>query len=70
MLGRLQMDVDTAIDCYADLAKQVFSDVKRWGDGKFKASKLEEAIKSLVEDITGDPETPLLVDDEHGVCPT
>ena len=70
MLGRLRMDVDSAINRYADLAKQVFSDMKLWGDEKFKARKLEEALKSLVEDVTGDSESPLLVDDEPGVCRT
>jgi hypothetical protein len=70
MLGRLRMDVDTAIDRYADLAKRVFSDMKLWGDGKFKASRLEEVLKSLVEEVTGDSESPLLVDDEPGVCRT
>lgn len=73
MLGRLRMDVDAAIKHYDNLAKDVFSDLKRWGDGKFKATKLEEAIKSVVKDITGDSETPLLEpegDDEAGVCRT
>ena len=70
MLGRLRMDVDTAIKRYDDIAKQVFSDTKRWGDGKFKANKLEEVIKSVVQDMTGDSESPLLVDDEPGVCRT
>ncbi|KAJ7032992.1 FabD/lysophospholipase-like protein [Mycena alexandri] len=61
MLGRLRMDVDTTIMCYDHLAKQVFSEVKRGlGDGKFKASKLEAAIKSTVAEMTGDSETPLL----------
>jgi hypothetical protein len=71
MLGRLQMDVDTAIRHYDDLAKRVFSDQKRWiGDGKFKASNLEKAIKSAVKDVTGDSESPLLEGDESGVCRT
>ncbi|KAJ7032996.1 acyl transferase/acyl hydrolase/lysophospholipase [Mycena alexandri] len=64
MLGRLRMDVDTAIMCYDHLAKEVFSEVKRGlGDRKFKASKLEEVIKCTVAEMTGDSETPLL---EHG----
>ena len=50
MLGRLRMDVDMAINHYDDLAKQVFSDMKQWGDGKVKAQKLEDVIKSVVED--------------------
>ncbi|KAJ6571308.1 FabD lysophospholipase-like protein [Mycena capillaripes] len=70
MLGRLRMDVDTAIMCYDRLAKNVFSDVKLGvKDGKFKATKLEEAIKSTVKQITGDSETPLLEDGET-VCRT
>jgi len=71
MLGRLRMDIDTAIKHYNNIAKYVFSDLKQWGgDGKFKASKLEEAIKSMVRDITGDSESPLLESGEAGVCRT
>jgi hypothetical protein len=69
MLGRLRMDVDTAIEHYENLAKQVFSDMKLCGDGKFKAKKLKEAIQSVVETITGDPES-LLLDDQARVCQT
>ncbi|KAJ7747516.1 hypothetical protein B0H16DRAFT_1888734, partial [Mycena metata] len=70
MLGRLRMDVDTAIMRYNELAKKVFSDVKLGvKDGKFKATKLEEAIKSTVKDITGDPETSLLEGGE-AICRT
>ena len=71
MLGRLRMDVDTAIEHYDDLAKHVFSDPKRWGgEAKFKAAKLEEAVKSAVKDITGDSESPLFEGDGDGVCRT
>ena len=70
MLGRLRMDVDTAIKHYDDLAKHVFSDPKRFGDGKFKATKLEESIKSVVKEVTGDSESALLECDEAGVCKT
>jgi len=71
MLGRLRMDVDTAIKHYAALAEQVFADPKRTGgDGKFKATKLEEAIKSVVKEVTGDSESSLLDGGEAGVCKT
>ena len=70
MLGRLRMDIDAAIKHYDNLAEYVFSDEKKWGDGKFKTSKLEEAVKSVVKDITGDSESPLLDSDEPGVCRT
>jgi hypothetical protein len=65
------MDVDTAIDHYNDLAKQVFSTPERWpGDGKFKATKLEEVIKSVVGGATRDPEAPLLEISDTSVCRT
>ena len=70
MLGRLRMDVDTAIDSYNNLAQEVFSERQLWpGDGRFKATNLEEAIKSVVRDITNNPEEPLLEDDTL-VCRT
>jgi len=63
------MGVDTAIDAYNNLTEQVFSDPKRWpGDGRFKATKLEEVIKSVVRDVTGDSEAPLLEVGDTSVC--
>jgi hypothetical protein len=71
MLGRLRMGVDTAIDAYNGLVQQVFSDQKRWhGNGRFKATKLEEVFKSIVQDVTGDPEEPLLEVGNTSVCRT
>ena len=52
MLGRLGMSVTEAIASYETLAGRVFSDVKRFGEGKFKARKLEEIIKEVVRDRT------------------
>jgi predicted acylesterase/phospholipase RssA len=71
MLGRLRMDVDKAIEHYDDLAKQVFSDMKRLGGNrKVRATKLEEVIKSMVETVTGNSESPLLEDNQARVCRT
>jgi len=65
------MDVDTAIKYYDTMVKHVFSDPKgRLGDGRFKATKLEAAIKSIVKDITGDSESPLLEKNESTICRT
>jgi len=65
------MGVDAAIDVYSDLAQQVFSDPKRWpGDGRFKATKLEEMIKSVVRGVTGNPEEPLLEVGNASACRT
>ena len=71
MLGRLRMDVDTAIKHYDTMVKHVFSNPKgRPGDGKFKATKLEAAIKSIVRDVTGDSESSLLEQNESTGCRT
>ena len=71
MLGRLRMDVDTAIDSYNSLGQQVFSERKRWlGDGRFRATNLEEAIKFVARDITGNPEEPLLEASNTLICRT
>ena len=47
------MSVEQAIRCYGTLAGSVFSDVNQTGgDGSFKASKLERAIKKIVKEQT------------------
>ena len=71
MLGRLRMDVEMAINSYNNLAQQVFSDRKRWpGDGRFKATNLEEVIKFVVQGVTGNPEEPLLEVGNASLCRT
>jgi len=71
MLGRLRMDIDTAIKHYDALAKHVFSHPKRWkGEGKFKAKRLEEAMKAVIKEATGDSEALLLEHDEAKRCRT
>jgi len=65
------MDVETAIKHYGTLVKYVFSHPKgRLGDGKFKATKLEAAIKSIVREVTGDSESLLLERNESIGCRT
>ena len=65
------MDVETAIKFYGTLVKYVFSHPKgRPGDGKFKATKLEAAIKSIVKEVTGDSESLLLERNESTCCRT
>jgi len=60
------MDVDVAINHYDALVQHVFSHPKRWqGDGKFKATNLEEAMKATIRDAIGDSEAHLL---EHNVA--
>ena len=71
MLGRLRMSVEEAIDCYDNLAEKVFSELKRGGDGKYKARSLEKVIKAIVKERTGDSEAQVLDDGAlGGVCNT
>ena len=72
MLGRLQMSVPEAIQHYGTLAQRVFSNAKLvGGDGKFKASKLEEVIKEIVQAKTGDPDALMMDPRPEGeVCRT
>ena len=65
------MSVDDAIQCYDDLSKKVFSDKKMLGDGKYKATTLENVIKDIVKEKIEDPEAPLFDDGSRGrVCKT
>ncbi|KAJ7770426.1 FabD/lysophospholipase-like protein, partial [Mycena metata] len=72
MLGRLQMSVEDAVKAYGELSKEVFSDVKSKGhDGRFKASKLEKAIKRIVghHSASLDPEEGIK-DTRENACKT
>lgn len=60
MLGRLRMSVDDAIRAYTALAKKVFSKVKMFGDGKYKATNLEAAVREIVGKYAHDAETTML----------
>ncbi|KAG9122699.1 hypothetical protein FRC07_000800 [Ceratobasidium sp. 392] len=60
MLGLLNIDVEQAISIYATLVEHVFSDKKMIstsGSGIFKAGKLEEELKKIVREATGDENT-------------
>ncbi|QRW09831.1 patatin-like phospholipase protein [Ceratobasidium sp. AG-Ba] len=63
MIGLLRMDVDAAISAYSQLIERVFSDKKMIstsGSGAYKASKLEEELKKIVRDATGDENTRMM----------
>lgn len=63
MLGRLRIPLDRAIEDFAKLAKNVFSDKKYFstnGSGKFKSTKLQEALKQMVNAATGDENTRMM----------
>ncbi|KAK0192290.1 FabD/lysophospholipase-like protein [Armillaria mellea] len=70
MIGRLCMSVEEAIECYGRLSGKVFGKPKRGvHNGKFKATRLEEVLKSIVSSRTADPETKM-IDDSDEACKT
>jgi hypothetical protein len=70
MLGRLRMSVDDALERYDSLVEEVFRDgKKRMGDGKFRASVLEDVFKKIIRDAKGDPELRMMDSSSDGhVC--
>lgn len=65
------MSVDDAISCYENLSEKIFSDMKRLGDGRYKATTSENVIKNMVKEKLGDPDAPLFDDGSGGkVCKT
>ena len=72
MLGLLRMDVDTCIETYSSLARDIFP-VEGWlsgsklgrlkkaatGHQRFSPAPFEAAIKRLVGESTGGEETPM-----------
>ncbi|CAE6432310.1 unnamed protein product, partial [Rhizoctonia solani] len=53
MLGRLQMPIDKAISEYVKFVEDAFREKKRSGPTMYKRTKLQEALKALVRETTG-----------------
>lgn len=69
MLGRFRMTTDEALQEYTKLAGLVFSQTKTFGsNGRFKASNLEKAIKSIVETrgSSKDPDERIIPPEQAG----
>ena len=65
------MSVTEAIEFYGTLVEKVFADVKIiGGHGKFKATKLEEFMKKIVTERTGNPDERMMDTREGEVCKT
>ncbi|KAL1729671.1 acyl transferase/acyl hydrolase/lysophospholipase [Schizophyllum commune] len=67
LLGRLQLPIETAIECYAQIVKQVFAQIK--GDGSFRPSQLEKVIREISRRYGDGEDTPLL-DTQSSACKT
>lgn len=64
MFGRLRMTVDDAIAQYGRLSSHVFGKKKLFfPEGKYKASVLEDALKTIVAENAYNPEERMLEDD-------
>ncbi|KAG8703714.1 hypothetical protein FRC09_003995 [Ceratobasidium sp. 395] len=67
LLVLLGLDVDQVIAAYSKLVESVFSEkkiVSASGSGTFKAGKLEEELKRMVREATGDEDT-LMMEMQH-----
>ena len=65
------MSMDDAIECYVNLSKEVFSAKQIGRDGKFKASKLEEVLKRVIKQHTGNADEQMMDKRSDGqVCKT
>jgi len=61
------MSMEMAISCYGTVTRLVFSDMKQiGGDGKFKASKLEQVVKNIVKEQTYEENEPMMGTSPHG----
>ncbi|CUA76313.1 Nephrocystin-3 [Homo sapiens] [Rhizoctonia solani] len=70
MLGRLRMPVAKAIEKYAVFVKEVFTEKKWYGPTMYKSTKLQEALKIMIREATGDEGAMMDEDQENNICKT
>ncbi|CAE6435385.1 unnamed protein product [Rhizoctonia solani] len=70
MLGRLQMPIQKAIREYTKLMESVFASRKLTGSTMYKGTRLQEALKTLVQDATGDEDKRILEGSTNSACKT
>ncbi|KAG8762001.1 hypothetical protein FRC11_011755 [Ceratobasidium sp. 423] len=70
MLGRLRMPVSRTIEEYVKLMKIVFSAKKMSGQTMYKGTKLQEALKTMVRDATGNEEESMMEGRSRSGCRT
>ncbi|CAE6529315.1 unnamed protein product [Rhizoctonia solani] len=61
MLGRLQMPIDRVIEEYAKLMESVFSEKKLSGPTMYKGTKLQEGLKTMIRNATGN-DTEMIIE--------
>ncbi|KAF8706024.1 Tetratricopeptide repeat, partial [Rhizoctonia solani] len=63
MLGRLRMPIEKVIEEYPKLMEKIFSEKKMAGSTMYKATTLQEALKAMVQDATGEEDAAIQVND-------
>ena len=65
------MSINDAIECYCSIADEVFAAKQMGRDGRFKASKLEEGLKRVIAQRTGNADERMMDRRSDGqVCKT
>ena len=65
MLGRLQMDIQPCIDAYSELSRRIFCnrglpvDWRGKVTGRYKASELEDAVRTIIKNSGSSEDAPL-----------
>ncbi|CAE6427005.1 unnamed protein product [Rhizoctonia solani] len=67
LLGRLELQIEDAIEAYQQIVKDTFSERKLSGEGAFKTTNLENTITRVVEQYTGRTDTLMM---DPGGCKT
>ncbi|CAE6486518.1 unnamed protein product [Rhizoctonia solani] len=70
MLGRLRMPIDQAIEKYAKLLEDTFKEKKMSGTPMYKATKLEQVLKAIIREATGDAAEMMREDQNNNPCRT
>ncbi|QRV95549.1 kinesin light chain [Ceratobasidium sp. AG-Ba] len=60
LTGRLGMTTEQAIECFARLSDEVFSNEKIFGTPAFRASKMEKALKDIMQRRTKNKDEPMM----------
>ncbi|CAE6386510.1 unnamed protein product, partial [Rhizoctonia solani] len=68
MLGRLRMPIDKAIEMYAKLVEEVFKEKKLSGTPMYKATKLEQVLKTMMCEATGNAAEMMREDQSNNPC--
>ena len=64
------MPIEKAIDEYAKLVKEVFKERKMTGPSMYKGTKLQDALKKMVREATGDEGEMMNEGQGHNGCKT